>query len=203
MLKPSPPAVSWARPMDAQTQEAFRDINALEARALDGDREAWGELIARYNGLIQSALRGRGVSADRARELAQETWARLMAQQRRGVLRELRLPMLALAQAAFLAMHDARAQRLREESNVIPLDLKDPAPSIESRLVSRQLLARAQTALAKLSPRQRDIFIRTHSDPDTAHAEVAQAVGLSVQRVRQILWEVRSAMRKALGGGDE
>src|SRR5262245_31417968 len=79
----------------------------LTARALRGEREAWDALIARHHRRVVVSLLARGLRVDRARELAQETWTRLIQQQQRGLLTELRLPNLALTQAAFLATDDA------------------------------------------------------------------------------------------------
>src|SRR5262245_60462429 len=74
--------------------------------ALCGDAEAWSWLIARHDHRVVVALLARGVPLDRARELAQETWLRLMQSQREGRLRELSLPGLAITQARFLAANE-------------------------------------------------------------------------------------------------
>jgi DNA-directed RNA polymerase specialized sigma24 family protein len=42
-----------------------------------------------------------------------------------------------------------------------------------------------------------------YEDPGVPHAEVAVKVGLSVQRVRQILCEVRKTLREALEVRDD
>lgn len=175
----------------------------LTRQALGGDRRAWDALIARHQRRVVVSLLARGLRVDRAHELAQETWARLIQQQQRGLLTELRLPNLALTQAAFLAADDAR--RARRESiagNVEELPERqhpvDPTVSAERRLLSEEQLTKAQAALAECSPSARNVFLLACDGQELPHAEVAARVGLSVQRVRQILCEVRKKLRTAL-----
>ena len=183
-----------------QTQAGEED---LSQRALTGDRRAWDVLIARHHRRVVVSLLAKGIRVDRAHELAQEAWTRLIQQQQRGLLTELRLPNLAITQAAFLAADDARRSR-REAiaGNVEELPERqhpvDPAVSAERRLLSEEQLAQAQEALAGCSPSARNVFLLACDGQELPHAEVAARVGLSVQRVRQILCEVRKKLRSAL-----
>jgi RNA polymerase sigma-70 factor (ECF subfamily) len=175
----------------------------LSQRALAGDRRAWDALIARHHRRVVVSLLARGIRVDRAHELAQEAWTRLIQQQQRGLLTELRLPNLAITQAAFLAADDAR--RVRREAiagNVEELPERqhpvDPSVSAVRRLLSEELLSGAHEALAGCSPSARIVFLLACDGQELPHAEVAARVGLSVQRVRQILCEVRKKLRTAL-----
>lgn len=179
------------------------DEETLSRRALAGDRAAWDALVARHHRRVVVSLLAKGVRVDRAHELAQETWARLVQQQQRGLLTELRLPNLALTQAAFLAADDARRARRESISGAVeelperqhPVD---PSVSAERRLLSEEQLSRAHAALAQVSPGARTVFLLACDGQELPHAEVAARVGLSVQRVRQILCEVRKKLRSAL-----
>lgn len=176
---------------------------ALAERALAGDRRAWEALISRHQRRVVVSLLAKGIRVDRAHELAQETWARLIQQQQRGLLTELRLPSLALTQAAFLAADDARRARREGLSGTVeelperhhPVD---PSASAERRLLSEEQLSRAHAALEGCSPSARNVFLLACDGQELPHAEVAARVGLSVQRVRQILCEVRKKLRTAL-----
>ncbi|MGZ3458254.1 MAG: RNA polymerase sigma factor [Archangium sp.] len=182
---------------------ALEDEAGLTRRALEGERAAWNALIARHHRRVVVSLLARGVRVDRAQELAQETWTRLIQQQQKGLLTELRLPSLALTQAAFLATDEAR--RDRRESLAGPVEELpeahhpvDPAVSAERRLLSEEQLARAQQALRQCSTSAQRVFQLACDGSELPHAEVAERVGLSVQRVRQILCEVRKKLRSAL-----
>ncbi len=196
--------------MPREAEEPVEEVPAREGeedtlarRALAGDRAAWDALVARHHRRVVVSLLAKGVRVDRAHELAQETWARLIQQQQRGLLTELRLPNLALTQAAFLAADDARRSRRESISGAVeelperqhPVD---PSVSAERRLLSEEQLSRAHAALAQVSPNARTVFLLACDGQELPHAEVAARVGLSVQRVRQILCEVRKKLRSAL-----
>jgi RNA polymerase sigma factor (sigma-70 family) len=181
------------------------DERTLTSRALEGDTGAWNALIQQHNHRVVVSLLARGVRIDRAKDLAQETWLRLIEQQRAGRLTHLILPGLALAQAAFLSLEAAR----RDASKSAPLsfdsargatDLVDPQADAEARLVSGERLASAERVLSRCSASSRAVFQLVYGGEGLSHAQVATKVGLSLQRVRQILCEVRKQLRSALEG---
>ncbi|MFZ5438435.1 MAG: RNA polymerase sigma factor [Myxococcota bacterium] len=162
------------------------------SRARAGDRSAWGVLVERHTHRVRVALLADGLGLDDSRELAQATWVLLWEKQLRGELERLELPGLAIAQARFLAM-DLRRRRARE----LDRDDEELAPSPAPRVEAAQTLQRLEAALRERPALQQRIF-RLAVDEQRPHAEIAHAVGLSLQRVRQILWEVRRALRATL-----
>ncbi len=175
----------------------------LSERALRGDEAAWNALVARHNQRVVVALLGRGLPLERAKDIAQEAWLRLLEQQRAGKLRELRLPQLAITQATFLSLDDARKQG-RTLAMAEGFDAADPSPLPPQRLIGEEQLARAQRVLAKCSPSARQVFSLVYGGGNLSHADVAVRVGLSVQRVRQIVCEVRKELRREFEeDGDE
>lgn len=203
---PRPAPVPSALPL-AASRGAAPDERALCARALQGDTDAWNALVAKYDHRVVVSLLARGVRIDRAKDLAQEAWIRLVEQQRAGRLTHLQLPGLAIAQAAFLSLEAARRDGSRGEP--LPLDselgraatdLVDPAADAEARLLTTERVERAERVLSTFAPNARDVFRLTYGGEGLSHAEVAKKVGLSLQRVRQILCEVRKELRGALEG---
>ncbi len=177
----------------------------LCAAALSGEAAAWNALIQRHNHRVVVALLARGVRVDKAKDIAQEAWMRLVEQQRLGRLDRLQLPGLAIAQAAFLALESARREssaRRHEnlEEPAIAAALADPRADAESRLLTEERVARAVDVLSKCSPSARQVFRLAYGGDGLSHGQVAQRVGLSLQRVRQILCEVRAKLRLALEG---
>jgi RNA polymerase sigma-70 factor (ECF subfamily) len=171
--------------------------------ALDGQREAWDVLIARHQRRVLLTLLARGVRVDRAHELTQETWTRLIVQQREGRLPWLELPGLAITQATYLAMDEARRSARSKPDLALDdvpeaAEVRDPSPSIEERLAHQAELRRADAELDRCPENARRVFELVYGDPPTSHADTAAAVGLSVQRVRQILCEVRGRLRDAM-----
>jgi RNA polymerase sigma factor (sigma-70 family) len=183
------------------------DERTLCARALEGDTAAWNALIAKHEHRVVVSLLARGVRIDRAKDIAQEAWIRLIEQQRAGRLTHLQLPGLAVAQAAFLSLEAARRDGsrgellpLEGENRRIATDLVDPAADAEARLLTGERVERAERVLATFAPNARDVFRLTYGGDGLSHAEVAKKVGLSLQRVRQILCEVRKELRATLEG---
>src|SRR5262249_31325925 len=89
---------------------AHLDEAGLCEKAMRGERDAWNVLVQRHNHRVVLALLARGVRIDRAKDIAQEAWMRLVEQQRLGRLARLQLPGLAIAQATFLALEAARRE---------------------------------------------------------------------------------------------
>jgi RNA polymerase sigma-70 factor (ECF subfamily) len=203
-----PTAVVGVAVADARDDD--RPAPSLEARALRGERAAWNALIARHDRRVVVARLARGVRIDRARDLAQEAWLRLIEQQRRGALAELALPGLAITQAAFLLRDQARRDAVRArgggsgdgDDDASVRRAPDPAPSSEERLLSGERLARAAEALEQCPRGAQRVFRAVYEHPELSHAEVAARVGLSVQRVRQVVCEVRARLRAAIERGE-
>jgi RNA polymerase sigma-70 factor (ECF subfamily) len=189
--RPASPAPE-ARP-EALSVSAPEDEDLLR-RAVAGERAAWERLIARHNHKVIVSLLARGVLLDRARDLAQETWTRLIANQQAGRLRTLTLPGLAIVQAGYLAAGDWR----RRGRELPPAAAGAAGADPESQLLSREALDRLAAALRDCAPSARRVFELCYQQPERGYEEVAAEVGLSTQRVKQIVCEVRKRLRQVL-----
>ncbi len=157
----------------------------------------WEGLIARHDHAVVLALLAKGLRIHEARELAHDAWARLFEQHQAGKLATLELPGLAIRQALYLASDFLRARR-RGGLQPQTLELVDPHASIEQRLALRQLLQRTEAAAAGLKPRAQSVFTSVMSHPETPQRELAGRLGISLQRFRQSLCEVRARLKAAL-----
>src|SRR5262245_44923304 len=99
----------------------------------------WDALIAAHGRRVIVAFLGHGVPIDRAKEIAQDTWAKLMERHAHGALSELKLPGLAITQALFFARDEARRDR-RRPTGPLPEEERwaDPGASAEAELLSRE-----------------------------------------------------------------
>jgi DNA-directed RNA polymerase specialized sigma24 family protein len=170
----------------------------LSARALAGCRHSWDALIARHDRTVVLALLARGVRLAHAREAAHEAWVRLLMRQRAGGLERLELPGLAIKQAWFCALDGARRRADEGRAPVCSEAALDEGGDLEERLWGRQRLELAREALDRCSPTARRAFLLSQGSPPRSCPEIASELGLSVQRVRQILTEVRATLRRAL-----
>jgi len=174
-------------------------VGDTERAALSGDREAWNSLVARYDRRVVMALVAAGIRPSQARDLAQEAWLTLIRRADAKQLPHLQLPGLAVRQALYLA----KSQGRRKDGEPLPEDLDLPAdgPDAFAHVLTAERLRQAQAVLATCSESAQRVFSLLYTQPQLSHAEVAQQVGLSVQRVRQIVCEVRKKLRPALDGG--
>jgi RNA polymerase sigma factor (sigma-70 family) len=167
--------------------------------------EGWAPLIAQHQHRVVLALIALGCSFERATELAHEAWARLMEQERQGRLGELKLPGLAIVQARFLAWDEWRREAMVARHDASGARAAEPAlvelpADPEQRLLSRQQAQRALDAVASAPVSSQRLFRLLYADPGMPHARAAEALGLSVQRVRQLLCELRKRVRAAIEG---
>lgn len=178
--------------------------------ALAGDNSCWSALIVRHNHKVVVALLAQGVPLKQAKELAQDTWLRLLQQQRAGRLPELKLPGLAIVQARFLAASARRRSALpiatalsNDEPHAERSPLAaDPLALADEQLINQQQLQRVVAALQSCPLASRRVFQMVYENPELAYAEVAERLGLSVQRVKQIVCEVRKQLRAVLENGE-
>src|SRR5262245_20836015 len=164
------------------------------APAMKLDRAAWDRAIRTYDRRVFLAVLALGVRVDRARDVVQTTWARLMEKESRGEISRDDLPALALAQARFLALDELR--RVAEERRRAgPRDVEAGALlqddlDAERLLLSKEQLGRATLALAACSPSAQRLFRLLYAERAVPYSQAAAELGLSLQRVRQIMCEV-------------
>jgi RNA polymerase sigma factor (sigma-70 family) len=206
-MPPLPALSSEAPRPERSTPAPLPNLAQMEERtlcddALRGDVSAWNALVQKHNHRVVVSLLARGVRIDRAKDIAQDAWIRLIEQQREGRLSHLQLPGLAVAQAGFLAMEAARRAKRTEPIEADAEDVVDPSANAEMRLLTEERLARAERILSRCSPSARSVFRLAYGGEGLSHADIAARLGLSLQRVRQIVCEVRKQLRSAvLGAG--
>jgi RNA polymerase sigma-70 factor (ECF subfamily) len=186
---------------------AQRSDEELATLALQGSAEAWSEIARRHTRRVVVSLLARGMSLQTAEDLTQEAWIRLMQRQREGGLRSMRLPGLAVAQAGWLAREESRTRLRREAIVGVSLPLSEatggdepvaPDAGPEQTAVGRECLEMVVAELRRCPSRAQQVFREVYGPAEASHADVARRLGLSVQRVRQIVCEVRARLRRAL-----
>ncbi len=159
--------------------------------------EVWDDAIRRHDRRVYLSVLALGIAPERAREIVQAAWTRLIEQHASGALDKLELPGLAIRQARFIALNEHRRARV-EKRVLAAVPDSVPEPELERVVHSRQELQRVLDALATCSPVAKKVFRLVYATPNGNAASAAQAVGLSLQRVRQILCETRSHIRRAM-----
>lgn len=159
----------------------------------------WEAVALAYNRRVVVHLLARGLPLHDAEEVAQRTWTRLLALDSAGRLARIELPGLAFAQARFLAATLRREQHGEREVGAEALELVvDERADAERTMLARDRVARALAELERSPSSALQVFRRLLDDPPPTHAAIAKQVGLSEQRVRQIVCETRARLRRAL-----
>jgi len=186
-------SLTWPAPLAGTRGES----PTTAARALQGDSAAWDDLFRTHNRRVVLTLISRGIAPDAARDLAQAAWMRLYEQQQRRRLPRLSLPGLVVTQAMYLAKDRARGGDQRFTHVHFDYDTA-ATDNIAQRLIDRNRLDRAHDVLSGCSDSAQRVFRAIYTAPGSSAAEVADQTGLSVQRVRQIVCEVRKKLRAAM-----
>ena len=164
--------------------------------------DPWDDAIRRHDRRVYLSVLALGLAPDRAREVVQATWTRLIEQHARGALEQLDFPGLAIRQARFFALNEHA--RVKIETRVLAAVPDAPAqPDVDRVVASRRELERVLDALATCSPTAKKVFRLVYATPGGSAASAAQEVGLSLQRVRQILCETRTHIRRAMEGSHD
>jgi RNA polymerase sigma-70 factor (ECF subfamily) len=165
-----------------------RTDDVLMSRVCGGDRAAFAELFVRYRESIWRFFRRRTSDPAQAEELAQDTFAAVLAGaarfEARGSFRSY------LFGIAFNILMDAR----RRQRPAAPLEDSIAAPPRDpaTGLWVRQ-------ALERLEPEEREILMLREYE-QLSYDEIAQTLALPLNTVRSRLFRARAAMREVLAG---
>lgn len=191
------PREAEPEPTPAPTRPLARE--AAPSRPVPVEDVPWDELMRRHGRRVVVALVSRGIPLERAKELAQDAWMRVIDRHRAGLIPELSLPGLIITQASFLARDDVRREGRRAKLDEPRQHAAgDVALDLEQQLDARQQLRVVRTVLDRASPNARQVFALLYGERALSPTEVASELGLSVQRVRQIVCELRKRMRAEL-----
>jgi len=160
------------------------------------DGFSWDDAVRDHDRKVYLSVLALGIGPDRAREVVQATWTRLFEQHAKGALEHIDLPGLAIRQARFLALNDLARARIEKRAL---LAVPEPPPPDGDRLVTtRAEIERVLAALSTCSPTAKHVFKLIYATPGGTAASAARELGLSLQRVRQILCETRAHIRRSL-----
>ncbi|KJK16412.1 RNA polymerase sigma factor [Pseudomonas sp. 2(2015)] len=147
--------------------------------------ELVGTLYRDHRSWLLAWLRRNIACAERAEDLSQDTFVRLLGREQLPAPREPRAFLLAIAKG-LLFDHFRRAaleQAYLAELMLIP---EAEQPSAEEQHLILEDLKAIDRLLGKLSSKARAAFLYNRLD-GLGHAEIAERLGVSVSRVRQYL----------------
>lgn len=189
------------RPGRVEVKETMDDEQLLD-RARRGDRDAFGELVARYQDqLYTMALRMLGRPADAA-DVVQETFLRAYVHLPRLGATGLR-PWLY--RVACNAARDVQRRAVRRPATALEdargnvLDLPDPALGPEASAERRERAATVRSAILELAPDHRQALVLRDVN-DLSYEEIAEVLRLPVGTVKSRLSRARGQLAALLRG---
>ncbi len=175
---------------------ALEDEQRCVARVLQGELDAFGDLVRRHHAMIHAlTYRMTGSTAD-ADELTQETFVR--AWQRIGQFRgesKFSSWLYRIAMTACLNWADQNFRRNRRDERWELERERSPDP------VGDDVSAKVHSALQRLEPKFRAAIVLTVYDGHN-HAEAARILGCSETTVSWRIFMARRKLKKLLGSLD-
>jgi RNA polymerase sigma factor (sigma-70 family) len=182
-------------------------VIALVARAANGDKDAWNEIIERYAPLVWSICRRYRLGNQDTEDVGQTVWLLLVEQL--GKLREpAALPgwLATTTQRECLRMLAAA----RRAEDAVTLD--DAPPVVDATVIEEEILAAERnaalrSALGELPPRCQQMLTMLISDPPRSYAEISAEMQIPIgsigpQRSRCLERLRRSSALARLGAGE-
>ncbi|WP_338473973.1 RNA polymerase sigma factor [Pseudomonas sp. MS646] len=144
-----------------------------------------GALYRDHRGWLLAWLRRNVACAQRAEDLSQDTFVRLLGRDQLTTPREPRAFLVAIAKGLLFDYFRRAAleQAYLTELVLIP---ESEQPSLEEQQMILEDLKHIDRLLGQLSSKARAAFLYNRLD-GLGHAEIAQRLGVSVPRVRQYL----------------
>lgn len=169
--------------------------------AADGDERAWHELVDRYTGLLWSIARSYGLPQADAADVVQTAWLRLVER-----LASIRDPERVGAWLATTVRREC-LRALRRSSRVVladddePLEVRDPGPSLDSRLIMSERDAVLWQSVDRLAERCRQLLRILMNDPPPDYEEVSAALDMPIGSIgptrRRCLEQLRRGVQAA------
>jgi len=177
------------------------DDEALIRECLQGNEQAWGNLIDKYKNLIFSIPIKIGLSQDDASEVFQMVCAELV-KQLPNLRKPRALPKWLISVATHESFRTANRNRRFVDADESIEDTASPGGSRRAdeiiRQAEREQLLR--DAISSLQPRcQKLIFMLFFEEPVRSYEEVAQELGLAEGSIGFIRGRCLQRLRKQLG----
>jgi len=175
------------------------DVVALVHDAVQGDKNAWEELVRRYTPLLMSILRGYRLTNDDLHDVVQTVWLRLV--EHLGKLREPRaLPGWLVTTARNESVRVLKANaRTRPFSGVFEDDPPLPADdtAVDEDLLRAERREATLEAFAELSDRDRELLTLLVADPPLAYIEIGQRLNMPIGSIGPTRARILARLRKS------
>lgn len=188
--------------MDPATNADLNDAGLVH-RTRSGDQEAYGELVARYQGHVYGLAYSLVSNWSDAQDIAQEAFIRAYSnlEQLRDPARFaawLRRVTFSVAMNWIKAYHPELFRQLGSPEDVEHLGIPDFAPGPAEEVEKRELAAAVMQAVASLPSKYRVPLTMFHLD-GLSYQKVADFLDIPLGTVKSLIHHAKQQLRPALG----
>ncbi|WFA15951.1 RNA polymerase sigma factor [Paenibacillus mucilaginosus] len=166
---------------------------------IDGDREAFRELVERYGTDLYKAVYSVLHSAGDAEDVTQEVLLKIyssLPQYRHGGLKTW-LTRIAVHKAIdYKRSKDRKREQLTEEWEAIGAAARSPGSPVEEKVLRRDRRERVRENLERLPGAYRDVVVAFYLE-DKSYQQIADEQQVAVKTVESKLYRAKQYMRKA------
>jgi RNA polymerase sigma factor (sigma-70 family) len=176
---------------------------ALLRRAVQGEQQAWRELVDRNSAVVWGAARAYSANSADAEDVCQATWLSLAENVGR-----LRTPealpgwLVTTARRESLRLAKARRREAPAGLDGAVLDLPDPAEGPESKMLRSMTSSRMWQAFAQLSQRCQQLLRVVAVAPEASYAQISEALGLPRGTIGPKKSRCLAALRERMAAAD-
>jgi RNA polymerase sigma factor (sigma-70 family) len=156
-------------------------VIGLVARVVDGDQEAWNEIIERYAPLVWSICSRYRLGRPDSDDVGQSVWLLLL--ERIGSLREpAALPGWLATTTTNECRRVLRAAQHTDPDGLPPEELLSdvPEPEIEAEIIAAERHAALRAAFAELPQPCHQLLSMLLADPPPGYAQISAELGIAV-----------------------
>lgn len=173
----------------AQDQRLVRTV-------LDGDQEAFGQLVGRYQRMVAGVAWRYGASAEEIDDLVSEVFIKTYTHLGRYRPEHAFSTWLYRLAANHVLDHGRRARKERGRVEM-PDEIADTSENLERDFEKRQRIEHVRTAMAELAPHYREALFLVYVE-GLKIDEAAHELGLPSGTVKTRLMRGRAALRKTI-----
>lgn len=154
-------------------------VSELIGAALNGDEQAWNDIVDRYIPLVFSVTRRYGLSSSEQNDVSQTLWMRLLEN-----LAKIREPAALPGWIAITTRNETfRMIKDRERTNSFdPLTPPDYAantgPAVDENMLRAERNQMIRDGLADLPAKQRQLLMLLAHDPPLTYQEISRRLGI-------------------------
>jgi RNA polymerase sigma factor (sigma-70 family) len=157
-------------------------VSALVARVVDGDQEAWNEIIERYAPLVWAICQRHQLSRQDTDDVGQSVW--LLLVENIGRIREAAaLPGWLATTTRRECLRVLRSARRHDHADLPPEEKLPPGPetaTIEQLVIAAERDAALRAAFAELPRACHELLSMLMGDPPLPYTQVSATLGIPV-----------------------